>query len=90
MATIVTVTILCGFSSGIFIGILGAPVAKMGGPTSVGERIGLLFSFAALGALLGPPISGAIRNGGNWQTVGYYAGTCALLHFFTVEVTAAF
>ena len=87
MATIVPMTIFSGLSSGAFVGIMSAPVAKMGGPTSVGERIGLLFSFTALGALLGPPISGAIRKkGGNWESVGYYAGTCALLRFFTVRI----
>jgi MCP family monocarboxylic acid transporter-like MFS transporter 10 len=82
ITTIVPVAILCGMSSGAFVALIGAPAAKMGGPTSVGERTGLLFSFTALGALFGPPISGAIRkSSGNWESVGYYAGTCALLHF---------
>jgi MFS transporter, MCT family, solute carrier family 16 (monocarboxylic acid transporters), member 10 len=47
----------------------------MGEISSVGERTGLLFFFMALGALAGPPISGAIRtSAGNWEAVGYYAG----------------
>jgi MFS transporter, MCT family, solute carrier family 16 (monocarboxylic acid transporters), member 10 len=47
----------------------------MGEISSVGERTGLLFSCMALGALAGPPISGAIRaSAGNWEAVGYYAG----------------
>jgi MCP family monocarboxylic acid transporter-like MFS transporter 10 len=82
IATIIPVTILCGMSAGAFVALIGAPATKMGGPTSVGERTGLLFSFTSLGALLGPPISGAIRkSSGNWQSVGNYAGTCALLQF---------
>lgn len=82
LAAITAVTIFCGISSGAFVALIGVPAANMGGATSVGERTGLLFSFTALGALFGPPISGAIRkNSGNWQSVGCYAGTCVLLHF---------
>lgn len=68
-------TIPYGISSGAFVALIGSPVVVMGSPTSVGERTGLLFSFTALGALAGPPISGAIRkNTGSWENVGYYAG----------------
>jgi MFS transporter, MCT family, solute carrier family 16 (monocarboxylic acid transporters), member 10 len=69
------VTILYGISSGALIALTSSPVVKMGEMSSLGERTGLLFSFMALGALAGPPISGAIRtSAGNWEGVGYYAG----------------
>lgn len=75
IATIVPVTVFYGISSGAFVALIGSPVVQMGGHDSVGERTGLLFTFTALGALSGPPISGAIRsNSGNWESVGYYAG----------------
>ena len=68
-------TILYGISSGAFVALTSSPVIRMGEISSVGERTGLLFSFMALGALAGPPISGAIRtSAGNWEYVGYYAG----------------
>lgn len=49
---------------------------EMGGTGDVGRRIGMFMSILALGALAGPPISGAINTAtGGFQAVGYYAGT---------------
>ncbi len=60
----------------------------MGDTSSVGERTGLLFSFTALGALAGPPISGAIRSkSGNWESVGYYAGSMIVLAVILMWIT---
>ena len=51
------------------------------GPTEdLGRRMGMFMSIFALGALGGPPISGAIRTAsGGFEAVGYYAG---ILFFF--------
>lgn len=47
----------------------------MGAIGDVGRRTGLYLSFAALGALSGPPISGAINSAtGGFEDVGWYAG----------------
>lgn len=47
----------------------------MGSTHDVGRRVGMAMTIIALGALAGPPISGAINAAtGNYQAVGYYAG----------------
>ena len=51
------------------------PVVRMGKVTEVGMRSGMAFSVMSLGALAGPPISGAILDhSGSLKNVGYYAG----------------
>lgn len=55
---------------------MGAPVVQMGKVTEVGMRVGMTFTIMSLGALAGPPISGAILDRtGSFENVGYYAGT---------------
>ncbi len=55
---------------------MGAPVVQMGKVTEVGMRVGMTFTIMSLGALAGPPISGAILDRtGSFEHVGYYAGT---------------
>lgn len=50
----------------------------MGAVDDVGRRVGLFLSFAAFGALAGPPISGAINSAtGGFEDVGWYAGECS-------------
>lgn len=49
---------------------------EMGEVGDVGRRTGMFMSILALGALAGPPISGAINTAtGSFKPVGYYAGT---------------
>ncbi|EKM55122.1 uncharacterized protein PHACADRAFT_255520 [Phanerochaete carnosa HHB-10118-sp] len=72
--------IVLGLANGIFIGsyasMLTAPLWGMGSTHTVGLRVGMFFSIIALGALAGPPISGAINDAtGGYKAVGYYAGT---------------
>ncbi len=48
---------------------------NLGGIGDVGRRIGMFMSITAIGALAGPPISGAIISGtGGFKAVGFYAG----------------
>ncbi len=48
---------------------------EMGDTSDVGRRTGMFMSILAIGALAGPPISGAISTAtGNFKSVGYYAG----------------
>jgi len=46
----------------------------------IGTRIGMFTTIMAIGALAGPPISGAIadKTMGEFSAVGFYAGTCVL------------
>jgi hypothetical protein len=47
----------------------------MGVSGDVGRRLGMFMSITAIGALTGPPISGAINSvTGGYEEVGYYAG----------------
>ena len=47
----------------------------MGDTNDVGRRVGMVVSILALGALAGPPISGAINTAtGGFKAVGYFAG----------------
>lgn len=60
---------------GSYASMLTAPLWTMGSTNTVGLRIGMFFSIIALGALAGPPISGAINAAtGGYKAVGYYAG----------------
>jgi hypothetical protein len=55
---------------------------EMGETTNdIGTRIGMFTTIMAVGALGGPPISGAIadRDVGGFSTIGYYAGTSVLV-----------
>lgn len=64
------------FSSGAYVGSMVVPILEMGEIGDVGRRTGMAFTFAAIGSLAGPPISGAInRASGGYKAVGYYAGT---------------
>ena len=68
--------------SGAYIGVFTLPLLTMGGVADVGRRAGMAFSIAALGALAGSPISGAINTvTGGFTAVGYYAGMYAAIHW---------
>lgn len=47
----------------------------MGDTEDVGRRLGMFVSILSIGALAGPPISGAISTAtGGFKDVGFYAG----------------
>jgi len=47
----------------------------MGEIGDVGRRTGMFRTIVGLGALVGPPVSGAIKSStGDFRAVGYYAG----------------
>lgn len=51
------------------------PLYELGEISDLGRRIGMVMSISAIGALAGPPISGAINTAsGGYELVGYYAG----------------
>lgn len=62
--------------------MLAAPLITMGETHDVGTRLGMFFTILALGALAGPPISGAINEQtGGFKAVGYYAGETSTAAF---------
>lgn len=83
-------------SSGVYVSQIGVPIIAFGNTSDVGRRTGAYLTVLALGALAGPPISGAINQAtGEFRAVGAYAGTvivasvvamwaakCALLRHF--------
>lgn len=55
--------------------LIASPIVRMGEVKDVGTRVGMAFTLLALGAVAGPPISGAIETAtGGYKAVGYYAG----------------
>lgn len=76
----VVVGLIYGISSGVFVSMLAAPLVEMGETHDVGLRLGMFFTILALGALAGPPISGAINEATDgFKAVGYYAGSAVMV-----------
>lgn len=62
-------------SSGVFAGLMASPAVRMGSIHDVGSRLGISMTIIALGAVAGPPISGAINAAtGTFKFTGIYAG----------------
>ncbi|KAI0760539.1 MFS general substrate transporter [Fomes fomentarius] len=77
---LITVAVLYGITSGVFVAIMAQPVVRMGKVTEVGMRTGMAFTIMSLGALAGPPISGAILDHTqSFEDVGYYAGSTVIV-----------
>lgn len=75
-ASLIVVTLIYGFCSGTYVSLLCVPIMNLGGEDDVGRRIGMFMTITAVGALAGPPISGAINAAtGGFKAVGIYAGT---------------
>ncbi|KAI0306291.1 MFS general substrate transporter [Multifurca ochricompacta] len=77
---LVTLALLYGASSGGFAGLIGVPMISLGDSTDVGRRTGMYLTILSLGALAGPPISGAINHAtGGYTAVGVYAGSSVMV-----------
>ncbi|KAJ6497556.1 major facilitator superfamily domain-containing protein [Mycena sanguinolenta] len=75
----VAVAIVYGFSSGAYISSFTLPMYSLGDLADVGRRSGMAMTLTAIGAMAGPPISGAISTtAGGYSAVGYYAGSMIL------------
>ncbi|RDB22890.1 Riboflavin transporter MCH5 [Hypsizygus marmoreus] len=78
--TLIAVAALYGFTSGAYVSVFPMPLYELGNIEDVGRRAGMALTFAAVGGLAGPPISGAIYTAtGGFPAVGYYAGTVMLM-----------
>ncbi|KAJ7772080.1 major facilitator superfamily domain-containing protein [Mycena maculata] len=75
----VAIAVIYGFSSGAYVSSFMMPMYHLGEIADVGRRSGMAMTLTALGALAGPPISGAINSAtGSYKPVGYYAGSMIL------------
>lgn len=74
--SLIAIGIIYGFCSGVYFTLLPVPLVAMGDMDDTGRRIGIAMSGIALGAVAGPPISGALlQTSGGFVAVGCYAGT---------------
>src|SRR5216683_3816146 len=74
-STLIPLALCYGAASGAFTGLMSAPLIALGDSRDVGRRIGMFRTILSLGALAGPPISGAIVSAtGGYDAVGNYAG----------------
>ncbi|KAG6816511.1 hypothetical protein H0H87_005513 [Tephrocybe sp. NHM501043] len=81
-SVMIAVAIVYGFTSAAYVSTFQMPAYALGDIEDVGRRAGLVMTFAAFGAIAGPPISGAINQAsGGFSAVGYYAGELECLLF---------
>ena len=74
--SLVAVGVIYGLCSGAYVTLFPAPFVAMGDIHDAGRRTGLAMMGIALGAVAGPPISGALtRTAGGFHSASYYAGT---------------
>jgi len=75
-------------ASGVFISLIISPLVEMGGSHEIGLRVGLSNAVLAAGALMGPPISGAINKATNgFMFVGVFAGSAVVLSVVLVIIS---
>ncbi|TFK19145.1 MFS general substrate transporter [Coprinopsis marcescibilis] len=78
--SLIALAVLYGFTNSSFVSAFNMPLYTLGEMGDVGRRVGMVMVFTAVGALIGPPISGAIyRESGGFEAVSYYAGTAIII-----------
>jgi MFS family permease len=86
-AALFTLAVIYGASSGAVVPLMGAPIMALGGSADVGRRTGMYFTITSLGALAGPPISGAIIHAtGGYTAVGIFAGCSVMVSVFLLAL----
>ncbi|KAL0576987.1 hypothetical protein V5O48_004997 [Marasmius crinis-equi] len=79
LGPLIAVAVIYGFMCGTYVSSFMIPLFEMGEIQDIGRRSGMVMTIGAIGALTGPPISGAINNAtGGFEKVGYYAGTMVI------------
>ncbi|KAJ7066477.1 major facilitator superfamily domain-containing protein [Mycena amicta] len=87
-SSLIVVAALYGVMSGTYVSVFPMPILNMGEVSDIGRRTGMALTIAALGALAGPPISGAINTAtGGFEAMGYYAGSTVVLAVILLLVT---
>ncbi|KAF9258994.1 MFS general substrate transporter [Marasmius fiardii PR-910] len=84
----IAVAVIYGAMTGSYVSAFMMPLFEMGEIHDIGRRSGMVLSVGAIGALIGPPISGAIKNStGSFEQVGYYAGSTIVLAVILMLIT---
>ncbi|KAF5347930.1 hypothetical protein D9756_010137 [Leucocoprinus leucothites] len=87
-AQLIVITLIYGFCSGMYVSLMTNPIMNLGGEEDIGRRIGMFMSILAIGALCGPPISGAIQaSTGSFQMTGVFAGTVVIVGVIFMAIT---
>ncbi|KAH9066391.1 MFS general substrate transporter [Lactarius vividus] len=90
-AALVTLAVTYGATSGATATLLPAPMMALGDNADVGRRTGMYFTIISLGALAGPPISGAINHiTGGYTDVGIFAGCSVMVGAFLLVLSRYF
>ncbi|THH29088.1 hypothetical protein EUX98_g5102 [Antrodiella citrinella] len=72
----IAIAIIFGLAWGNFNTLIFSPVVELSKVEDVGTRLGMFMTILACGSVLGPPISGAIReHAGTYVPVAGFAGT---------------
>jgi len=88
---LVTLSVTYGASTGAVAALMAVPMMALGERADVGRRTGMYFTIASLGALAGPPISGAIAHiMGGYTAVGVFAGCSAIVTVFLLALSRYF
>ncbi|KAH8652162.1 major facilitator superfamily domain-containing protein [Xylariales sp. PMI_506] len=99
-SAIIAFAALFGFSSGAYVGLLGALVAAISPLQEIGFRTGLIFLGNSVGGLTTSPIAGAILEHSGWTDLKIFSGVlcfvgttvvlAARLHLTDYKLIAAF
>ncbi|KAI6035996.1 major facilitator superfamily domain-containing protein [Pisolithus microcarpus] len=84
---LIGVSVIYGIAFGAYVSLIVAPAMAMGDVSDVGRRVGMFLTIAALGTLVGTPISGAINAGtGGFKDPGFFAGGVVIFSVFLLFV----
>ncbi|KAI9464986.1 MFS general substrate transporter [Lactarius psammicola] len=90
-AALVTVAVTYGATSSAMVTLIGAPMMALGDCADVGRRTGMYLTIISLGALAGPPISGAINHStSGYIAVGIFAGSSVIVGVFLLALSRYF
>lgn len=85
---LIPLAVFYGITSGAYLAACLAVVFQLGPVEEVGQRTGIVLTVSAIGALAGPPTSGAINFAtGGYAAVGGYAGAVTFLGVAMMFVT---
>ncbi|KAK0219063.1 MFS general substrate transporter [Armillaria fumosa] len=91
-ASIMVFAVLYGFFSGAVISLLGPMIAYLTENVSeIGARLGVCIGIAAVGGMIGPPISGALVTGAytgqtQWLRPVLFSGICCVISGLTLAL----
>jgi MFS family permease len=84
---IIVFCILYGFFSGTFVSLPPTTVVSLSPNMGVvGTRMGMSFSFAGFGLLVGNPVAGAILKSGSWVGVQAFCGAAVAISTVTMAI----